>query len=168
MGCGTATLARMRTAVVRIKVDSAGQLTADQLTTGMTALAGLVGDAQLIENNLAALPPSRREVEILMKGTDPESLQEIAIDWCTQAFGVCGGTPEPGVLTFVSHGTDDDAHGVLAGMGLTGQIERVEGPEGWDIIHVTLRSEDLARIPESRIHTALEASTNCEVHIRTA
>ena len=39
--------------------------------------------------------------------------------------------------------------------------------EGWDIITVTLRKADLARIPESRIHTALEASTNCEVHIIT-
>jgi hypothetical protein len=168
MGCGTATLARMRTAVVRIKVDSAGQLTADQLTAGMNELAGLIGDAQLIENDLAALPPSRREVEILMEGTDPGALQEIAIGWCAQAFGAFGGVPEPGVLTFVSHGTDDDARGVLAGFSLTGQIERVEGADGWDIIHVTLHSEDLARIPESRIHTALEAATNCEVHIHTA
>ncbi len=32
---------------------------------------------------------------------------------------------------------------------------------------MTLRKADLERIPESRIHTALEASTNCEVHIRT-
>ena len=31
----------------------------------------------------------------------------------------------------------------------------------------TLRKPDLERIPESRIHTALEASLNCEVHIRT-
>ena len=32
---------------------------------------------------------------------------------------------------------------------------------------MTLRKADLERIPESRIHTALEASLNCEVHIRT-
>lgn len=155
----------MRTAVVRIKVDPAGQLTADQLTSGMTELAGMIGDAQLIDNNLAALPPSRREVEILMDGTDPQRLQSTAIDWCAKAFG---SVPEPGVLTFVSHGTDDDAHGVLAGFGLVGQIERVEGIDGWDIIHVTLRKDDLTRIPESRIHTALEASTNCEVHIHVS
>jgi len=145
-----------------MKVDPTGRLTADQLTTGMAELAGLVGAARLIENNLAALPPSRREVEILMDGDDPEALASTAADWCAQAFGE---TPERGVLTFVSHGTDDDAHGVLAGFGLTGQVQRVEGSEGWDIINVTLRREDIARIPESRIHTALEASTNCEVHI---
>lgn len=70
-------------------------------------------------------------------------------------------------MTFVSRGTDDDAHGVLAGFGLTGEVERVLGDEGWDIVTVTLRKADLQRVPESRIHTALEASLNCEVHIRT-
>jgi hypothetical protein len=156
----------MRTAVVRIGVDPAGELTADQLTAGMSKLAGLAAgaDAELIENNLAAMPPRRREVELLMTGTDPGTLQGVAINLCTKAFGT---DPVAGVLTFVSHGTDEDARGVLAGFGLTGGIERVPGDEGWDIITVTLRKTDLERIPESRIHTALEASTNCEVHIRT-
>ena len=35
------------------------------------------------------------------------------------------------------------------------------------MVHVTLRKADLERVPESRVHTALEASLNCEVHIRT-
>ena len=99
-----------------------------------------------------------------MTGTDPDDLQAVAIDLCAKAFGT---DPGAGVLTFVSRGTDDDARGVLAGFGLTGDIERVPGDEGWDIITVTLRKTDLERIPESRIHTALEASTNCEVRIRT-
>jgi hypothetical protein len=71
------------------------------------------------------------------------------------------------VLTYVSRGTDDDAHGVLAGLGLAGEIERVPGNEGWDVIYVTLHAADLERMPESRVHTALEASLNCEVHIHT-
>lgn len=120
--------------------------------------------AELIDNNLAALPPSRREVELLMVGTDPDQLKNVAVALCANAFGT---EPVPGVLTFVSHGTDEDARGVLAGFGLTGEIDRFPGDQGWDIINVTLRAEDLARIPESRIHTALEASTNCEVNIRT-
>ncbi len=155
----------MRTAVVRIGVDPAGELTAEQLTTGMAALAGLASgaDADLIDNNLAILPPSRREVEMLMTGPDPEQLQRTAVRLCARAFGT---DPILGVLTFVSHGTDEDARGVLAGFGLTGDIDRVPGDDGWDIITVTLRKEDLTRIPESRIHTALEASTNCEVNIR--
>jgi hypothetical protein len=116
----------------------------------------------LIDNDLAALPPSRREVELLMSGVDPEPLTAAAIELCANAFGV---QPTPGVLTFVSHGTDEDAAGVLAGFGLAGVIERVAGDEGWDIITVTLDKADLRRVPESRIHTALEASLNCEVRI---
>ena len=41
------------------------------------------------------------------------------------------------------------------------------GDDGFDVVYVTLREADLERIPESRIHTALEASLNCEVHILT-
>jgi hypothetical protein len=156
----------MRTAVVRIGVDPAGRLTADQLTAGMSVLAGLAADAEaeLIENNLVAMPPRRREVELLMTGVDPADLQTLAMDMCAKAFDT---EPVAGVLTFVSRGTDDDARGVLAGFGLSGDIERVAGPDGWDIITVTLRTADLERVPESRIHTALEACLNCEVRIRS-
>jgi hypothetical protein len=71
------------------------------------------------------------------------------------------------VVTFVSRGTDDDAHGVLAGFGVTGEITRVQDADGFDVVSVTLRESDLERVPESRIHTALEASLNCEVRILT-
>jgi len=71
------------------------------------------------------------------------------------------------VIIYLSRGTDDDAHGVLAGFGITGEITRTPGDDGFDIIDVTLQKADLDSIPESRIHTALEASLNCEVHIRT-
>ena len=118
----------------------------------------------VFENNLAAMPAGRREVEILLTGSAPEDLKTRAIALCTKAFGT---EPEPGVLTYLSRGTDDDAHGVLAGFGLTAEITRSPGDDGLDVVHVTLRKADLERIPESRIHTALEASLNCEVHIRT-
>lgn len=155
----------MRTAVVRIGVDPTGVLSADQLRAGMTELAGLAEDlgARVIDGgDLASLPAARREVEILMAGTDADDLQALGVALCAKAFRT---QPMAGVLTFISHGTDDDAYGVLAGFGLTGTIERVPGSDGWDIITVTLPSADLRRIPESRIHTALEASTNCEVRI---
>ncbi|WP_374159333.1 hypothetical protein ACEWX3_09975 [Mycobacterium sp. G7A2] len=156
----------MRTAVVRIGVDPAGELTADQLRAGMAELTALAAErgARVIDNDLAGLPPSRREVEILMDGNDSEALQDVAIRLCSRAFPA---QPVLGVLTFVSHGTDDDARGVLAGFGVPGIIERTPGDDGWDILTVTLQKADLARIPESRIHTALEASTNCEVRIVT-
>jgi hypothetical protein len=158
----------VRTAVVRVRVDPAGQLTPAQLTDGMATLRGLATPAgvEVLENNLAAMPPARREVEMLMVGTDTEQLQRNAVALCAQAFGAFGTEPAAGVTTFISRGTDDDALGVLAGFGLAAEIERRPGDDGLDVVYVTLRKADLERIPESRIHTALEASLNCEVHIR--
>ncbi|MGE2715331.1 hypothetical protein ACQI4L_14835 [Mycolicibacterium litorale] len=155
----------MRTAVVRVGVDPAGELTAAQLADGMTRLRELAGaaGAEVVDNNLPALPPGRREAELLIAGDDAESLKRMAVGLCARAFGT---DPVAGVLTYISRGTDDDAYGVLAGFGLTGEITRTVDDDGWDVVHVALRRADLERIPESRIHTALEASLNCEVHIR--
>lgn len=156
----------MRTAVVRVNVDPGSVLTPAQLEDGMNELLGL-GDeigAGVVENNLAAMPANRREVELLIAADDVEAAQQAAMGLCAKAFSTA---PALGVVTFVSRGTDDDARGVLAGFGLTGEIARVPGDDGFDIVYVTLREDDLERIPESRIHTALEASLNCEVHIRT-
>ena len=151
----------MRTAVVRVNVDPTSALTPAQLTEGMGLLLGLVGEvgAGAVDNTTA-----RREVEVLIAADDVDAAKQTAIDLCAKAFST---VPVPGVVTFVSRGTDDDAHGVLSGFGLTGEITRSPGDDGYDIIHVTLREADLERIPESRVHTALEASLNCEVHIRT-
>jgi len=62
----------MRTAVVRVGVDRAGELTPAQLTDGMARLRELAATAgiEVVENNLAALPPQRREVELLIGGDD--------------------------------------------------------------------------------------------------
>ena len=49
----------------------------------------------------------------------------------------------PGVVTYLSRGTDDDAHGVLSGFGLTGEIGRTPGDDGFDVVYVTLREADL-------------------------
>jgi hypothetical protein len=156
----------MRTAVVRVNVDPEGMLTPAQLRDGMAALLELAAQAGagIIENDLAAMPVSRRELELLITAEDGATAKDAAVALCTTVFSV---TPVPGVITFVSRGTDDDAHGVLSGFGLTGEIVRTPGDDGFDIVHVTLREDDLERIPESRVHTALEASLNCEVHIRT-
>ncbi len=156
----------MRTAVVRINVDPDNALAPAQLTEGMAALlerAGRVG-GDVIMKDLGAMPAGRREVELLISCDDADSAKETAIGLCSKAFAT---EPIPGVITFVSRGTDDDAYGVLAGFGLTGDIVRTPGDDGFDIVDVTLREADLERIPESRVHTALEASLNCEVRIRT-
>jgi len=159
----------MRTAVIRVNVDPGGVLTPEQLRKGMAGLRGLVAEfgADVVENDLAAMPASRREVELLIRSDDVDTSKATAIELCGRAFGDFGSTPVAGTVTFVSRGTDDDARGVLTAFGLTGEIARQPGDEGFDVIYVTLREKDLERIPESRIHTALEATLNCEVHIRT-
>jgi hypothetical protein len=159
-------LAHMRTAVVRVNVDPGSALTPAQLDEGMTLLLGLVGEigAGVVDNNLAAMPAGRRELEVLIAADEVDAAKRTAINVCAKAFGT---TPVPGVVTFVSRGTDDDARGVLAAFGLTGEIARAPGDDGFDVVYVTLRDDDLERVPESRVHTALEASLNCEVHIRT-
>jgi hypothetical protein len=156
----------MRTAVVRVNVDPSGLLTAAQLDQGMSTLLGLADEvgAEVVQTALAAMPAARRKVQLLIVGSDADTVKQTALDLCAKAFGT---TPVGGVVTYVSRGTDDDAHGVLSGFGLTGQIRRFPGDDGFDVVYVTLRQADLERIPESRIHTALEASLNCEVHIRT-
>jgi len=156
----------MRTAVVRVNVDPENALAPAQLAEGMAVLLGLVGDVGLgvIVKDLGAMPAGRREVDLLIACDDVDAAKQAAIDLCAKAFATI---PVPGVVTFISRGTDDDAHGVLSGFGLSGEITRTPGADGFDIVHVTLREADLERIPESRIHTALEASLNCEVHIRT-
>jgi hypothetical protein len=160
-------LAGMRTAVVRVDVDPSAELAPAQLADGMTMLSELAAAAgvEAVDADLAAMPAKRRQVELLITGDDPFALTALAIDLCGKAFGT---RPIAGVVTYISRGTDDDAHGVLAGLGLTGEVTRtpsgVDGP-GWDTVSVTLRKADLERVPESRVHTALEASLNCEVHI---
>ena len=157
----------MRTAVIRVDVDPSAVVPPDQLRDGMARLVELVAqhDAGVVDADLAAMPASRRQVELLIAGDDPDELKRQAVALCVTAFGEFGAAPEAGVLTYVSRGTDDDAHGVLAGLGLSGEIERIAGDDGWDTIRVTVRKSDLLRVPESRVHTALEASLNCEVEV---
>ncbi|BBX46395.1 hypothetical protein GCM10009641_49800 [Mycobacterium cookii] len=155
----------MRTAVVRVNVDPDNVLAPEQLTECMTVLLGSAGNVgvDVVMKDLGAMPAGRREVELLIACTDVDVAKHTAIELCAKAFPT---TPVAGVVTFVSRGTDDDAHGVLAGFGLTGEIERTPDHEGFDVVYVTLREDDLEHIPESRIYTALAASLNCEVHLR--
>lgn len=155
----------MRTAVLRVNVDPAGELTGDSLARGMAELAAVLADTgEVLDKDLGAAPRSRREVQVLLDTEDAAADTARITGICARVFGT---EPAAGVVTYVSRGTDDDAYGVLAGFGLTGEITRVPGTDGYDILQVRLREADLERVPESRIHTALEASTNCEVRIST-
>ena len=156
----------MRTAVVRVTVDPACLLTPTQLDQGINTLLGLAGEAgaEVAQSGVMAMQGGSREVQLLITGDDTDALKQTGLRLCAKAFGT---TPVVGVVTYLSRGTDDDAHGVLAGFGLTGQIQRSPGDDGFDVVYVTLRETDLERVPESRIHTAMEASLNCEVRILT-
>lgn len=156
----------MRTAVVRVDVDPMGELLPEQLAAGMAVLAEQAAAAgvEVIDTDVAAMPVGRRQVHLLIPGSDVQSVIRRGIDLCANAFGAI---PRPGVVTYVSRGTDDDVHGVLSGFGLTGDIRRAPGVDGLDVVHVTVPEADLQRAGESRLHTALEASLNCEVHIHT-
>ncbi len=152
--------------MVRLDVDPAGKLVPEHLMSGMATLRELAGQAgvDVVDADIAAMPVGRRHVRLLITGAERDVI-DIGVRLCAKAFGTA---PTPGVVTYLSRGTDDDVHGVLAGLGLSGEIARAAGPDGLDIVHVTLAESDLQRVGESRIHTALEASLNCEVHIHTS
>ncbi len=152
--------------MLRIDVDPARELTAGRRAEGLSALR-----AELAELGAEVLgrPPSSgedadapRELQFLLDTDDADAALHTLAELCARVFGT---TPQPGVVTYVSRGTDDDAHGVLAGFGLHGEITRTLDTDGFDVVHVRLRADDLRRVPESRIHTALEASLNCEVRL---
>ncbi|MBF6352350.1 MULTISPECIES: hypothetical protein [Nocardia] len=156
----------MRTAVVRVNIDPGGELTGESLARGMAELAAALAGTggEVLGKDLGAVPRFRREVQVLLDTADAAKDTARVLEACACVFGT---EPVAGVVTYISRGTDADAHGVLAGFGITGEITRVPGTDGYDILQVRLREADLERVPESRIHTALEASTNCEVRIST-
>jgi hypothetical protein len=105
--------------------------------------------------------PSERELELVVDSLGPDHARRQAIEACTEAFGT---PPELGAVTFVSRGTDADALGVVEAFGVHALIDRVE-EDGEEVAIVTLAAADRRRVPESRLHTALEAALNCDVRI---
>ena len=150
--------------MLRINIDPAGELTDEQLAQGVSALrAGVAAwDGEVLGGDLSAAPTNRREVQLLVATDDADGAHRAALELCARAFGT---EPAAGVVTFISRGTDDDAHGVLAGFGLTAEVVRTQDADGFDVVSVIVAKEDLERVPESRLHTALEASLNCEVTV---
>jgi hypothetical protein len=157
----------MRTAVIRINVDPNGALGPGEIEQGMAKVLAGLGERgmSIVHADLAAQPAHRRELQFLAVGDDAAALQDSAAQLCRFAFDTA---PANGTTTYLSRGTDEDALGVLAGFGLTGEMTRTMGEDGWDVVTVYLSKDDLRRVPESRIQTALEASLNCEVMIESA
>ncbi|MGH1561559.1 hypothetical protein [Mumia sp. DW29H23] len=151
----------MRTAVMRVVVDAEGCLSATEWENGVERLRA--SGREVVATPARSLPSSRREVELVVEGFEPADAESY-VQECARAFGT---TASPGVVTYVSRGTDDDARGVLEAFGISAKVERILDDED-EIVAVTLDALDLRRVPESRLHTALEAALNCEVRIGVA
>ena len=118
-----ATVRAMRTAVVRVVIDRSGQLSVDAYQRGVERLRG--AGLTVIATPAAFLPERNREIEIIVESDGPvvptavdsmPSAEQGAppggwVDRCTEAFGL---QAHPGVVTYISRGTDDDVLGVLA------------------------------------------------------
>jgi hypothetical protein len=150
----------MRTAVVRVLIDREGTLSAEGYESGLRRLDD--SRVEWVASPVRGLPERNREVELIVPGLDRSEVGKY-VDLCSDAFGM---PAEAGVVTYISRGTDDDAHGVLDAFHLQGEVER-RTVDGEEVVTVTLTADALRRTPESRLHTALEAALNCEVRITT-
>jgi hypothetical protein len=143
----------MRTAVVRVDVDPGRHLPVDELTGRLPRLS----EYDVVVHRR----PAEREFELLMDSVGTDDARERADGVCTAVFGVA---PAIGTITFISRGTDEDALGVVEAFGVRARLERTE-EDGEEVAVFTLVDADRRRVPESRLHTALEAALNCEVRI---
>jgi hypothetical protein len=150
----------MRTAVIRVNLNPAGNLGNDRLSAVVSELRkeGL----EVLAPDFSALPAEAREIELLLPGDDVSALRDWAQERCAAALGEPG--PQAGTATFLSRGTDEDAAGVVAGFGIAAEVVRTEEDDE-EIVTVTISEAASRRVPESRLHTALEAALNCEVRI---
>ena len=143
---------------MRVVIDADGVLAPDAYEAGLVALraAGL----EVVASPPAHLPERAREVELILDASQLTHRDD-HVGLCSRAFGL---PAAPGVVTYISRGTDDDARGVLAGFGVEAPVERWE-EDGEEVVLVRLDREQSRRVPEGRLHTALEAALNCEVRI---
>jgi predicted dinucleotide-binding enzyme len=143
----------MRTAVVRLDLDPQRALSPEQLAAALRTLTG---------RGLVLHRQQERALELLLPSTDAEHARRQVLEACRQA----GLTPEVETVSFISRGTDEDALGVASafGAGATARLTRIE-ENGAEIAVLTIPATERRRIPESRLHTALEAALNCEVRL---
>jgi hypothetical protein len=150
----------MRTAVIRVNLNPAGDLPSDRLAAAVGELRS--SGLEVIAPDFERVPAHAREIELLLPGEDTAALSSWAQARCAEALGAPG--PVAGAATFISRGTDEDVLGVVSAFGLTASVERAWNNDE-EIVTVTIPRADARRAPESRLHTALEAALNAEVRI---
>lgn len=146
----------MRRAVVRVNPGPDRSLSATEIAAGIERLRA---------EGIAVRPrDAGSELILTIDSPDAETARATARSTCEQAFGA---KPYVGVVTFASRGTDEDALGVLERFGVPGSVERFE-ENGEEVAVFTFSAADRKHVPESRLHTALEAALNCEIRIEYA
>jgi hypothetical protein len=144
---------------MRVVIDADGALGPDAYEAGLVRLREEA--LEVVASPAAALPERRREVELILDDSQLVERDEY-VRLCSRAFGL---PATAGVVTFISRGTDDDARGVLAGFGLDVPVVERFSEDDDEVVRVVLTREQSMRVPEGRLHTALEAALNCEVRI---
>lgn len=146
----------MPTAVVRIHFESPVQPAVFEGGVAFLRERGI----PLVEYTAVASEEVLKEISLL-RDEDQEWTPDDALPLCAEAFGV---PVWRGPVTYVSRGTNADAESVLARFELDGRVRRESGDDG-DVVIVTVAGADMRRVPESRLHTALEAALNAEVRL---
>lgn len=146
----------MPIAVVRIHFTSPVELAVFEEGVAFLRERGI----PLVEYTAVASEEVLNEISLLHDGAQQWTPDD-AVALCAEAFGV---SVTRGPMTYVSRGTDADAESVLKRFDLDGRVRREIGEDG-DVVVVTVSRTDMRRVPESRLHTALEAALNAEVRI---
>ncbi len=157
----------MRPAVVYVNLDPAGERSLAELEEAVTTLQ-MMG-WEVIVSDLDRLPPRRREIELLVTGEEVDELQRTAEAICADALSRFEMTEKPRAtaVCFISHGTVEDALGILLAFGLETGPNAVR-LEGEDIAEVTLNRDGLDHATPAKLQTALEAALNREVRFINA
>jgi hypothetical protein len=143
---------------MRVVIDRDGTMHRAAYEAGIARLreSGL----EVIASPAEQLPDRDREIELIIAGLDPADTDRYLTS-CADAFNTSVTT---GVITYISRGTDDDAQGVLSAFDVDGVVERKFFGDD-EVVTVTVAADAMRRVPEAKLHTALEAALNCEVRI---
>lgn len=139
-------------------MDAEGELSDDRFRAGVQSLRDQ-GWTVIAASD--PIPEYGRDVELIIDVDVRNATAEQYVALCADAFGI---PARPGIVTYVSRGTDDDAVGVLTRFGTRGEVERLL-EDGEEIVRVRIPRIEERRVPESRLLTAMEAALNAEVRI---
>lgn len=154
----------MRRAVVNVNLDPDGALDTETLLDVIAALRDR--DVPVIADDVEKLPATRREVELLILGTDRDTVSAIALNECTAVLGRCasGVKPRAGAVAFMSAGTHEDAVGVVRGFGLGEALRHLELEDDMNAVAVFAPGA-LSSVGLGKLQTALEAALNRDVRL---